>query len=111
MVRTRPCDHLRQVFLGGLPRWSQPTTAATKKRSHPSKSVTPTFGPCTTVKGSPEKASCSERNLHEPSTQTGGAFPASYGDNTSPDNDMTLDGVKDVNGLRVYESEQWVVAD
>ena len=63
-----------------------------------------------TVKGTPEKASCSERNLHEPSTQTGGAFPTSYGDNTSSDDDMILDGVKYVHGLGVvgvYESEEW----
>ena len=48
----------------------------------------------------------------KPSTQTGGAFPASYGDNTSSDDDMILYGVKDVDGLgvmdsEVYESEKW----
>ena len=86
------------------------TTATIEKRSHPSKSVTTTVGSCITVKGTPEKASRSERHLHEPSTQTGRAFPASYGDNTS--SDMILDGVKDVNGpgvmdTDVYESEKW----
>ena len=64
------------------------------------------------VKGTPEKASRFGRNLHEPSTQTGGAFPASYGDNTLSDNDMILGGVKDVDGLGVMDTERsGVVAD
>ena len=100
----------------GLPWWFQPTTRTTEKRSHPPNSVTATVGPCITVKGTPEKASCSEQTLHEPSAQTGRAFPASDGDNIPSDNDMILDGVKDVDGLgvmdtEVYESEKWINAE
>ena len=97
----------------GLPKWFQPITTPTEKRPHPSKSGTAIFRSCITVKGTPEQASRSERNLHEPSTQADGAFPASYGDNASSDDGMFLDGVKDVvdglgvMGTEVSESEKW----
>jgi hypothetical protein len=86
----------------GLPKCSQPTAV----------------GSCIMVKVTSEKASCSERNhtygphSHEPSTRTVGVFPALYGDNTSSNDDLLLDGVEVADGLRVmdtgiHESEKW----
>ena len=97
----------------GLPRLSQPTTA--EKLSRPSKSVTTAVGSCITVKVTSEKALCSERNTahsHEPSTRTGGSFPASSSDNAFPDDGTIPHGVKVADGprvldTRVYESEKW----
>ena len=101
---------------GGHPKWSKPT--ADEKRSCPSKSVTTAVGSGVAIKVSSEKASRSERNLtygphsHDPSTRTVGVFPASYGDNASPDGDMLLSSVEVADGLRamdtkIYESEKW----
>jgi hypothetical protein len=92
---------LRQVV---IPKLSQPNTA--EKRSRPPKLVTTAIGSC--IKANLTNGPPS----HEPSTRTGGAFPSSYGDDTSSDDDIILDGVKVANGLRVmgaevYESEKW----